>query len=144
MSDAALSPQDLLFNVRNRIVNAASMAVAYRESWTPDFGIKEIAEAWESGDAPYRLKVDDLIGIGDDDLYALGFRTWDGALTLIPLWAYRLIADGEVLHSINGDTGTVGAMTAEGRPEIDLDVRFGCIAYGFTKPAASPHPDVDA
>lgn len=141
MADAELTAQDILFSIRNRIVTRAAMAAAYRESWGADFAVKEIAEAWEAKDAPRRVTVSDLIQISDDDLYELGFRTWDGTLTLVPLWAYPLIAEGEVLTSISGDTGTVGVEVEPGRPQIDLDVRFGCIAYGFAKPGAAPHLD---
>jgi len=54
--------------------------------------------------------------------------TRDGTIRLIPLWAYNYVGDGETLVSIDGSPAV------KGKDEIDLDVRFGCIAYGFTDP----------
>lgn len=123
--------------------NRAAMTAAYA-SWADDYSRAEIREAWTDTDRePFgrRVTVAELIEIPDARLRELGFVSWDGALTVVPLWAFHFIADGEVLTSISGDTGTKGVKDAEGREEIDLDVRFGCIAYGFTKPGAVPEED---
>ena len=59
----------------------------------------------------------------------LNFGRWsdDSQLRLIPLYLWHCIANGEVLTCIDGKT------KIKGLDEIDLDVRFGCIAYGFDR-----------
>lgn len=62
------------------------------------------------------------------DLEALGFGHWSegSRLMLIPLKLYDTIPDGTILTSISGRVVT------KGKDEIDLDTRFGCIAFGLT------------
>jgi hypothetical protein len=103
------------------------MVAAY-EKWGDDFARSEIAEAWASDDVS-RLSLAEIMSVPDARLMELGFGSWDGELTLIPLWAYPLIADGEILTSISGNRKT------KGQDEIDLDVRAGCIAWGFIRPS---------
>lgn len=124
-----------LANTRAFLATRAAMASCYRKSWGDDFCMKEVQEAWNPKELTGSITVDALCEIPDDKLREFGFGSWDGALTLIPLWAWNLIADGAVLQSINGD------MAIKGTDEIDLDVRFGCIAHGFKKPGAVPIPD---
>lgn len=95
--------------------------------------LPEIREVW--GDVQSvmrrarnrRVTIAELDALTDDELFALGFGNWDGALRLIPLWAWNYIANGEELTSIS-DTVKV-----KGRDEIDNDVRFGCIAWGWKR-----------
>lgn len=84
------------------------------------------------------LTVADLSSIPVTDMFKLGFGNWDGKIMLIPLWAFKLIADGEELVSIEGDTVVVGC------GEIDTDTRFGCIAFGFHHPGLGEIKDVVA
>jgi hypothetical protein len=122
-----LSTEEYLAAARNRVANAAAMASAY-ESWTDEFSRKEIRSAWsDDGYNPWERKVSiqELHEISGETLSDLGFNSWDENLRLIPLWAWNYIADGCVLTSISNDTKTKGI------DEIDLDVRFGCLAYGF-------------
>jgi hypothetical protein len=139
--EPAWTTEEILSRLRGRLIERAAMGAAYRDSWGNDYVVKSLREAWEATDAPRRLTVAELMELSDETLRSFGFGSWDGALTLVPLWAYPLLAHGEVLTSISGDTGTVGEEVEPGRPAIDLDVRFGCIAYGFTKPGAVPIPD---
>jgi hypothetical protein len=132
---------ELLDHLRAVLAEGAAEIAAYRDSWGDKYGVDRLRKAWLCEDAPQRITVADLIGIPDEKLLVLGFRTWDGALRLVPLWAFGLLAPGEKLIAIDGDIGTVGATTPEGLPEIDLDTRFGCIAYGFAKPGAVPQDE---
>lgn len=75
-----------------------------------------------------RVRVEDLQASDCWDLLNIGFGNWDGTIMLLPLWALELMADGERLTSIMGNTAIVG------QDEIDTDTRGGCLAYGF------PHP----
>ena len=125
--------EDYLIQVQTRILSAACEGAAY-EGWSDDFARKHLREAWKAEGRSdlwkRRLTVAELCEVADEKLRGLGFGSWDGALTLIPLWAYNLIADGETLTSISDSTEVVGV------DDIDLDVRFGCIAYGFKKQGA--------
>lgn len=62
-----------------------------------------------------------------ENLYAEGFRNWDGTMLLLPLWALAHMQDGECLTCIDGSTVTVGT------DYIDDDTRGGCIAYGIPR-----------
>lgn len=126
MSDTEMKLQ----SARAFLATRAAMASCYRKSWGDKYAMKEIQEAWSGQDLAGSITVDALCEISDERLDALGFGSWDGALRLIPLWAWNLIADGEMLQSING------SVEVKGTDEIDLDVRFGCIAHGFKKPGA--------
>lgn len=124
---AALSASEYLQAARNRIVNAAAMASAY-DSWSDEFSRKDIRRAWaDSSHQPWerRVSLDEIRAISAEKLSDLGFGRWDETLRVIPLWAWNYIEDGCTLTSISGDEKIKGV------DDIDLDVRFGCIAWGF-------------
>jgi hypothetical protein len=104
---------------------------SYQSGWTADFAHKELNEVWRDLDGPLRrgrnrrITVSELKAIDQEDLYSIGFRRWDDKLIMIPLWALNYIADGQCLINISGIT------TIKGTDKIDLDVRAGCVAYGF-------------
>jgi hypothetical protein len=87
-------------------------------------------------DPGFRVTVADLLAIPLADLYALGFGNWteESGLILIPDWAYWLIADGETLTDISDE------QSAKGADNIDLDTRFGCIAFGFVGASCASTP----
>lgn len=72
-----------------------------------------------------RVQVEDLQDAPCWDLLMLGFANWDGNIMLLPLWALELMAPGERLVSIMGESAVVGIDV------IDTDTRGGCLAYGF-------------
>lgn len=77
-----------------------------------------------------KFVLNDIDKLTVDELLELGFRLWDedaGALYLIPLGLYTSLPDGTVLTSIFGDT------KIKGDDLIDLDTRFGVIAWGIDK-----------
>lgn len=61
-------------------------------------------------------------------LCAEGFRNWDGAMVLLPLWALEHMQPGESLTCIDNSVAIVGT------DEIDGGItRGGCIAYGVPR-----------
>lgn len=110
-----------------RVLNAAAMGAAY-ESWGDDFARKEVREAWaDTSFKPWgrRLTISELATLSDEQFSTIGFNRWDENLRLIPLWAWNYLRDGETVFSICGDE------KVKGEDDIDLDVRFGCIAWGW-------------
>lgn len=122
--------EDFLFKVLAELASTAASTAAY-ENWSDEFSRQEIREVWWDTPAPLRrllgrtITISELREINKQILLNLGFRYWDTSLICIPLWVYNYIRDGEVLISINGETKT------KGQDEIDLDIRRGCIAFGF-------------
>jgi len=109
---------------KNRIININAMAFGY-ESWSDDFKLKEIRETYnkfiDENDVDWRK-------FTKEELVELGFSAWDDNLLVMPLWAYHICKDGIELTCIDDEK------SIKGKDEIDEDVRFGCIAYGFTVP----------
>ncbi len=123
-----LNAEQYLNAARERILNEAAMASAYDE-WPDDFARISIDKAWkDSGDHPWerRIPLDELRALDSETLHSLGFKMWDEKLRLIPLWAWNYIEDGCELVSVDGDK------KIKGSDGIDLEVRFGAIAWGFT------------
>jgi len=54
-------------------------------------------------------------------------QKWDERLWLLTLEEYNELADGIKLECIDGDIYT------KGLDYIDIDIRFGCIAFGLTQ-----------
>jgi hypothetical protein len=69
----------------------------------------------------------------DETLRALGFGVWDkderGTHWLFPKEWYSVIPNGLIVTDINGEDGPFI------RGETDDDYRFGCLPFGFIKPA---------
>jgi hypothetical protein len=77
------------------------------------------------------VTVAELQAISSDDMFSLGFHRWDEKLRVIPLWAWHYIdPDAEV-------TCIDGTKVRRGEDNNDLDVRGGCVAYGFPSEEAS-------
>lgn len=124
-----LTVHNYLSNILLAMASVAAQGAAY-ESWSDEFARKEVREIWTDTrkygtPSGRRVTVSELLAMTNDERYGLGFRNWDDGFALVPLWAFNYIANGEVLTSISGDTKTKGV------DEIDNDVRFGCIAWGF-------------
>jgi hypothetical protein len=119
------STETYLFSILKQIATRAAMGSAYK-NWSDDFARKDIKEVWQNKSGKRQLTIKELASVNRTTLWTLGFGNWDGKIILIPLWVYNYIADGEELISINGKTNIVG------KDDIDLDVRYGCIALGFT------------
>jgi len=111
--------------------NTAAQCGAY-PSWSGAFCKEECERAYKFHDWNGPLKsfrtvtCAELASLTDSELSLLGFEEWgENGLRLIPIYAFNIIADGERLTSISGNIKTKGV------DDIDLDVRFGCIAFGF-------------
>ena len=106
------------------------MGVAY-PSWTDEYAREKVREAWQAQPSllgkPLVLPftIEQLRSLSEEELNSLGFNLWEAGHRLIPLWAWHYIADGEALFCIDGET------KVKGKDEIDIDQRFGCVAYGF-------------
>lgn len=62
-----------------------------------------------------------------NELVLFGFGNFDGNLLLVPEKLFKYVKSGSELISINGSKKIVGV------DYIDLDTRFGCLAYGISK-----------
>lgn len=112
------------------IATEAAMGVAY-PSWSDEYAREKVREAWTHLPGQQRkpfsshFTIEQLRSLSEDELNSLGFNLWEAGHRLIPLWAWHYIADGEALLCIDGET------KVKGKDEIDLDQRYGCVAYGF-------------
>ena len=123
------TPYERLVNARDELLNRAAQAAAY-DNWSNEYTRNHLSETWRNSDMGLRkpieqVTLDDLLSLDEDERRNLCFGNWDEGLVLIPLWAWHYIIDGVELTSINGDT------KVKGSDKIDLDTRFGRIAYGF-------------
>lgn len=112
-------------NVARILMKSVQTGITY-EKWSDEFSYKEIKESDLSIKEHLSVILGDITKLSKEELNILGFEKWEERdLYLIPLWAFDLIPDGTELESIGGDK------VIKGKDEIDLDVRFGCIAYGL-------------
>jgi hypothetical protein len=123
-----MNTNQFLQAVMRMMAGRAAECAAYYESWGAEFVHEQLNEAWrdvKNYAEDRRVSVAELRNLTKSQRSALGFSNWDENVVLIPLWAFNYIADGERLIAIDGDE------VEKGKDEIDLDVRFGCIAFGF-------------
>lgn len=111
----------IINNYKNYIMNENAKAFGYN-SWSDEFKLKTIREAYDKFLDENTINWNNFT---KDELGSLGFSAWDDDLILMPLWAFHICKDGIVLTSFDGEEKTKGS------DEIDDDVRFGCIAWGF-------------
>lgn len=120
----------VLANVAKNLMNTIQMGVSYK-GWSDEFSYSEVKDDYHNIKEQLKAIVGNVTALTVEELRELGFMLWDDEteekLFLVPLWAFDLIADGTELISISGDK------VVKGSDEIDLDVRFGCIAYGIVK-----------
>lgn len=116
----------VMSNVSKILMNNIQMGLSY-EGWSDEFSYKKIKEKYTNIKEELKDIVGDITALSLEELKELGFSKWseESELQLIPLWAFDLIPDGTELESISGNKAV------KGKGEIDLDVRFGCIAWGF-------------
>lgn len=117
-------------SILRAIATSAAMGAAY-PSWDDAFARKEVRNEWlNTSDTmrrrnPIIFSALDIKGLSPDEMDMLGFGVWskESGLRLIPLWLFHYISDETKLTSIDGSTSM--------KPDCDLDVRFGCIAFGI-------------
>lgn len=123
--------RDKLFHIMKSLAGTAACGAAYK-SWSDDFSRKEVREIWADEESSMReqlgwkFSASDILTLSAVDRKHLGFKTWSEKfpICLIPLWAINYIADGEPIVGIDGERTNKS-------DKLDLDVRLGCIAYGF-------------
>lgn len=123
-----MSDYEFLLNVRQAIVNRAAEVFCY--NWDADFSserIKEIPDVFSKSE--YFRKVDPN-EMTKEQLVDLGFQKWDedSGLMLIPLYIYPFLKDEIMCGSISDICSLLIKVS-----EIDIDHRFGCLAYGVFK-----------
>lgn len=105
------------------------MAESYNYNWSAEFKANEIKNNFDKFYESAKKLDLDLDKLTVDELKEMRFGKWDDEsnLWLIPLWFVPLLPVGIELTTISGEkvkyTGD----------NIDLDIRFGCIAYGIVK-----------
>lgn len=119
------------------LANKLAESYSY-DTWSDSFKAKEIKDAFNTFYKSIRGNLDlDLDKLTVADLREMRFARWSDEnpdLWLIPLWFVPLLPEGIELTSIFGKKVIFNGNN------IDLDIRFGCIAYGIIKSADSPAP----
>ena len=123
-----MSDYEFLLNVRQAIVYRAAEVFCY--SWdnaSSSKRIKDIPDVFSKSE--YFRKVDPN-EMTKEQLVDLGFQKWDedSCLMLIPLYVYPFLKDEIMCGSISDICSRLIKVS-----EIDIDHRFGCIAYGVFK-----------
>jgi hypothetical protein len=105
--------------IRRMLVNRAAEVMAYK-NWKDDFVIRQIRDFPQEF---FDIQPSDLT---EAEMRDLGFLKWssDTSLMLIPLWLFPFIADEMEVEGIDGERKIMK------KSKMDMDNRFGCIAYG--------------
>ncbi len=114
------------------MANKTAETVAYGGSWGVEFCQKEINEAHNKIVEELRKHID-WNSLTVDDCKELRFNQWSDELPiwLIPIWLLDVIPAGTELTSISGEK-----VVFNSKEDIDIDTRFGCLAYGIYPKAA--------
>lgn len=118
-----------LSQIMAHLATQAACACAF-PSWDDAYARNKCKEAWTDTYAlsepfGWRFTIEELAVLSHEELWMAGFRMWDEEMYVIPLYLVNFIKRGEVVTNIFGDTHLID--------ECDLDIRFGCIAYGFKR-----------
>lgn len=126
MTDLEFYQQAIQFH--SFVVNKVAEIVAYKNYWSEKFCIEELCERFDT----YREceEVKNLFNVSNltkERALYLRFGYWDKEkypnLMLFPLWFALLLPYGTKVITINGDE-------VEYTKDTDLDIRFGCVAFG--------------
>ena len=110
------------------VANRAASGAAY-DGWSDEFARSEVREAWANErEGARKVSANELFQISASDLMGIGFRCWDENLIVIPLWAVHYLDPEMEVTCIDGSKSRLGD------EDVDLDIRYGCIAYGFARP----------
>ena len=123
-----MSDYEFLLNVRQGIVYRAAEVFCYRLA--SDFSynrIKEIPDVFSKSKCFRKVDPNEMT---KEQLLDLGFQKWDedSGLMLIPLYIYPFLKDEIMCGSISDICSRLIKVS-----EIDIDHRFGCLAYGVFK-----------
>ena len=110
------------------LVNRISESKAYAKHWSDEFCLRDIRKAIEKYYSDNSVKeVFTLDNLTKERAKALRFGEWSDEqpyLYLFPLWFVLFLPYGTKVIGINGNT-------FEYSKETDLDIRFGCVAFGI-------------
>ena len=110
------------------LVNRISESKAYSKFWSDEFCLEDIRKAIERYYSDNSVKeVFTLDNLTKERAEALRFGKWSDEqpdLYLFPLWFVLFLPYGTKVISIDGNT-------FEYSKETDLDIRFGCVAFGI-------------
>lgn len=95
------------------------------KTWTRELFDEQLDESLSKLD---KVTIEQVRQVPLKDLEELGFRAWeDGSnLLLIPIYCVMAFEENEIVVDIDTRTTRIS--------EIDLDVRYGLVAYGFKHP----------
>ena len=115
-------------SLQSWFVNRISEIKAYGKHWSDELCLKEIRDATENYFSDdYVKEVFALDNLTRERAKHLRFGRWDEDeqpdLYLFPLWFVLFLPYGTKVVSIGGNT-------FEYSKETDLDIRFGCVAFG--------------
>ena len=123
-----MSDYDFLLMVRQAIVNRAAEVFCYNldDNFSSE-RIKEIPDVFSKSEYFRNVDPNEMT---KDQLINLGFQKWDDEswLILIPLYVYPFLKDEIMCGSISDICARLIKVS-----EIDIDHRFGCLAYGVFK-----------
>lgn len=110
------------------VVNKVAEIIAYNRYWSKEFSIKELCERFDEYRNSEEVKsLFDLNNLTKERAVYLRFNYWSKEkypnLMLFPLWFALLLPYGTKVITINGDE-------VEYTKDTDLDIRFGCVAFG--------------
>lgn len=110
------------------LVNRISESKAYAKHWSDEFCLEDIRKAIERYYSDnYVKEVFKLDNLTKERAEALRFGKWSDEhpnLYLFPLWFVLFLPYGTKVIGIDGDA-------FEYSEETDLDIRFGCVAFGI-------------
>lgn len=111
------------------VVNKVAEIVAYNKHWSKEFSIKELCKGFDKYRNTEKVKsLFDVNNLTKERALNLRFIYWDREtnpnLMLFPLWFALLLPYGTKVITINGNE-------IEYTKDADLDIRFGCVAFGI-------------
>lgn len=111
------------------VVNKVAEIVAYKNYWSEKFCMEELCERFDNYRECEEIKrLFDINNLTKKRALYLRFMYWDKEthpdLMLFPLWFALLLPYGTKVITIGGDE-------VEYTKDTDLDIRFGCVAFGI-------------
>lgn len=108
--------------IMRKICISSAMVYHYTD-WSNEEKIKEIDSSFNLDYEGKKFQFDPNT-LTKEELIEVGFREWDDNLMLIPLYLVTYIYPNLMCESINRKKVILVK-------DVDLDIRLGCLAYGF-------------
>lgn len=122
--------KDELYRVFRNVVNAIAPAHVYL-GWADDTARGQVHETMGKLEEYLKDLNIDWPSLGAADLRMLGFKAWEepdaegNVVMLAPLYLMPVFPSGLRVTAIDGDVLEIG------KDELDHDIRFGCVPWGF-------------